>query len=259
MLFILKKTFGGLLLPLPFILILMAIALVLLWMTRWQKTGKVFFSLSWLLLLLLSLQPVADHLLRPLESEYPTYQVEGHTPVKFVVVLGGGYTYNPDWAPRSNLFGNSLPRVTEGIRIYRSNPGSKMIFTGAQAMSNPVSSAAVAGKVAESLGVPESDIILLDKPRDTQQEAQQVKTLIGEQPFVLVTSANHLPRALIFFRQQGLNPVPAPANQLAIDSPLNPWEKALPQALFLSHSERAWYETLGRIWQWMTLPAPVAK
>jgi len=259
MLFILKKTFGGLLLPLPFILILMAIALVLLWMTRWQKTGKVFFSLSWLLLLLLSLQPVADHLLRPLESEYPTYQVEGHTPVKFVVVLGGGSTYNPDWAPSSNLIGNSLPRVTEGIRIYRSNPGSKMIFTGAQAMSNPVSSAAVAGKVAESLGVPESDIILLDKPRDTQQEAQQVKTLIGEQPFVLVTSANHLPRALIFFRQQGLNPVPAPANQLAIDSPLNPWEKALPQALFLSHSERAWYETLGRIWQWMTLPAPVAK
>ncbi|PKE31507.1 envelope biogenesis factor ElyC [Rahnella sp. AA] len=259
MLFILKKTFGGLLLPLPFILILMAIALVLLWMTRWQKTGKVFFSLSWLLLLLLSLQPVADHLLRPLESEYHTYQVEGHTPVKFVVVLGGGYTYNPDWAPSSNLISNSLPRVTEGIRIYRSNPGSKMIFTGAQAMSNPVSSAAVAGKVAESLGVPESDIILLDKPRDTQQEAQQVKTLIGEQPFVLVTSANHLPRALIFFHQQGLNPIPAPANQLAIDSPLNPWEKALPQALFLSHSERAWYETLGRILQWMTLPAPVTK
>lgn len=259
MLFFLKKTVGGLLLPLPFILLMMAIALVLLWMTRWQKTGKVFFSLSWLLLLLLSLQPVADNLLRPVESGYPTYQPKAHPPVQYVVVLGGGYTYNPDWAPSSNLISNSLPRVAEGIRIYRANPGSKIVFTGAQAMTNPVSSAAVAGKVAESLGVPGSDIILLDKPRDTHQEAQQVKILAGDQPFVLVTSANHLPRALVFFRQAGLNPIPAPANQLAIDSPLNPWERALPQALFLSHSERAWYETLGRIWQWMTLPSSETK
>jgi len=259
MLFILKKTLGGLLLPLPFILLMMAVALVLLWVTRWQKTGKVFFSLSWLLLLLLSLQPVADKLLRPIESVYPTYQTQGHTPVKYVVVLGGGYTYNPAWAPSSNLISNSLPRVTEGIRIYRANPGAKMVFTGAQAMSNPMSSAAVAGKVAISLGVPESDIILLDKPKDTHQEALQVKAMMGEQPFALVTSANHLPRAIIFFRQLGLNPIPAPANQLAIDSPLNPWEKALPQALFLSHSERAWYETLGRVWQWITLPAPEAR
>ena len=252
MLFILKKTVGGLLLPLPFILLIMAVALVLLWMTRWQKTGKVCFSLSWLLLLLLSLQPVADSLLRPIESEYPTYQPQAHPPVKYVVVLGGGYTFNPDWAPSSNLISNSLPRVAEGIRIYRANPGAKLIFTGGAAMTNPVSSAAVAGKVAESLGVPESDILLLDKPKDTHEESQQVKMLIGQQPFVLVTSANHLPRAMIFFHQQGLSPIPAPANQLAIDSPLNPWERTLPQALYFSHSERAWYETLGRAWQWLS-------
>jgi len=256
MLFILKKSVGGLLLPLPLILLIMAVALVLLWLTRWQKTGKVCFLLSWLLLMLLSLQPIADRLLRPIESVYPTYQPQSHTPVNFIVVLGGGYTFNPDWAPSSNLISNSLPRVTEGIRIYCANPGAKMIFTGGRAMTNPVSSAAVAGKVAESLGVPQSDIILLDQPKDTAQEAQQVKALIGQQPFVLVTSANHLPRAMIFFQQQGLRPVPAPANQLAIDSPLNPWERALPQAFYLSHSERAWYETLGRIWQWMTRSEP---
>jgi len=64
-----------------------------------------------------------------------------------------------------------------------------------------------------------------------------------------VTSANHLPRALIFFQQQGLHPIPAPANQLAIDSPLNPWEKILPSSIYLGHSERVWYESMGRIWQ----------
>lgn len=255
MLFVLKKAVGGLLLPLPFLLLLMAFALVLLWFTRWQKAGKVCFLVSWVILLLLSLQPVADSLLRPLENTYPTYQPDAAKPVKYIVVLGGGYTYNPEWAPGSNLINNSLPRVVEGIRIYRLNPGAKLIFTGGKAISNPVSSAEVAAKVAISLGVPESDIIKVDTPRDTQEEAQQVKRLIGQQPMVLVTSANHLPRAMIFFEQQGLTPVPAPANQLAIDSPLNPWERILPSPLFLSHSERIWYETLGRAWQWLSSPS----
>lgn len=72
MLFTLKKVIGGMLLPLPFLLLMMGIGVVLLWFSRFQKTGKVFISLSWLTLFLLSLQPVADHLLRPIENSYPT-------------------------------------------------------------------------------------------------------------------------------------------------------------------------------------------
>ncbi|MFZ4832684.1 envelope biogenesis factor ElyC [Rouxiella sp. Mn2063] len=253
MLFALKKFIGSLLMPLPLILIVMAIALLLLWFTHHQKAGKIIFSLSWLFLGLLSLQPVADWLLRPLENTYPTYQ--SHSKVDYIVVLGGGYTFNPQWAPSSNLINNSLPRLAEGLRIYRQNPGAKIIFTGGKSAENSLSSAETSALVAESLGVPADDIITLDKPKDTRQEAQQVALRIGKQPFVLVTSASHLPRAMIFFEQQGLHPLPAPANQLAIDSPLNSWEKITPQSLYLSHSERAWYETLGRLWQWM-LPAP---
>jgi uncharacterized SAM-binding protein YcdF (DUF218 family) len=79
----------------------------------------------------LSLQPVADGLLRPIENKYPTWQ--GNQKVAYIVVLGGGYTWDPDWAPSSNLINNSLPRLNEGIRLWLANPGSKMIFTGAAA------------------------------------------------------------------------------------------------------------------------------
>jgi uncharacterized SAM-binding protein YcdF (DUF218 family) len=246
MLFNLKKFIGGLMMPLPALLLLMGLALLLLWFTRWQKSGKVMLSLSWLLLLLLSLQPVADRLLKPLESNYPTYR--GNGPIDYIVVLGGGYTYNPDWAPSSNLLNNSLPRVTEGVRLYLSHPGSKMVFTGGKGAKTQ-SSAATAALVAESLGVPASDIVLVDRPRDTEQEAVEVAKLVGKQPFALVTSANHLPRAMRFFEAQGLHPVPAPANQLAITSPLNIWDRVMPSAMFLGHSERAAYETLGSLWQ----------
>lgn len=247
MLFTLKKFLGGLLLPLPFFLLLIGFSILLLWFSRRQKTAKILLTFSWLGLLLVSLQPVADRLLAPLESHYPTYQ--NTTPVDYIVVLGGSYTYNPHWAPSSNLINNSLPRVTEGVRIYRQNPGAKLIFTGGKAANNPVASARVAGMVAESLGVPAADIIMIENGRDTEDEAQLIADLIGQRKMALVTSANHLPRAIVWFENLGLKPIPAPANQLAVTTALNPWEKALPSANYLSHSERAWYETLGRWWQ----------
>ena len=114
MLFTLKKYLGGMMLPLPLLLLLMAVGIALLWFSRFQRTGKLCVSLGWLLLLLLSLQPVADSLLKPIEDKYPTWR--GEKRVQYVVVLGGGYTWNPDWAPSSNLINNSLPRLTEGIR-----------------------------------------------------------------------------------------------------------------------------------------------
>ncbi|EFJ3306123.1 envelope biogenesis factor ElyC [Escherichia coli] len=249
MLFTLKKVIGNMLLPLPLMLLIIGAGLALLWFSRFQKTGKIFISIGWLALLLLSLQPVADRLLRPIESTYPTWN--NSQKVDYIVVLGGGYTWNPQWAPSSNLINNSLPRLNEGIRLWRENPGSKLIFTGGVAKTNTVSTAEVGARVAQSLGVPREQIITLDLPKDTEEEAAAVKQAIGDAPFLLVTSASHLPRAMIFFQQEGLNPLPAPANQLAIDSPLNPWERAIPSPVWLMHSDRVGYETLGSIWQWL--------
>ncbi|WP_449556818.1 envelope biogenesis factor ElyC [Huaxiibacter chinensis] len=249
MLFTLKKYIGGMMLPLPLLLSLIALGLLLVWFSRFQKSGKIIISFGWLMLLLLSLQPVADGLLRPIENKYPTWQ--GKQKVEYVVVLGGGYTWDPNWAPSSNLINNSLPRLNEGIRLWMANPGSKMIFTGAAAKTNPVSTAEAGARVAESLGVPRSAIITLDSPKDTEEEAAAVKQAIGDAPFLLVTSASHLPRAMIFFEQAGLHPLPAPANQLAIEAPLNPWEKLIPSPAWLMHSDRVGYETLGRLWQWL--------
>lgn len=247
MLFIIKKIVGGLLLPLPFLLLIMGFSILLLWFSRWQKSAKILLSLSWIGLFLLSLQPVADRLLAPLENQYQTYN--NTTPVEYIVVLGGGYTYNPDWAPSSNLINNSLPRVTEGIRQYLAHPNAKLVFTGGNAQGNPVTSAEVAAKVAQSLGVARQDIITIGDVSDTEQEADAIAKLVGKSPFLLVTSANHLPRAIIFFQQHGLKPIPVPANQLAIQSPLNIWEKIIPSPYYLSHSQRVWYETLGSWWQ----------
>ena len=74
MLFTLKKYIGGMMLPLPLLLLLIALGLALIWFSRFQKSGKSLVTVGWLALLLLSLQPVADGLLRPIENTCPTWQ-----------------------------------------------------------------------------------------------------------------------------------------------------------------------------------------
>ncbi len=46
MLFTLKKVIGGMLLPLPLMLLMIGVGLVLVWFSRFQKTGKVFISVG---------------------------------------------------------------------------------------------------------------------------------------------------------------------------------------------------------------------
>ncbi len=87
--------------------------------------------------------------------------------------------------------------------------------------------------MARALGVPRSDIIVLSRPKDTEEEALAVKRAIGDAPFLLVTSASHLPRAMIFFRHAGLDPLPAPANQLAVSLAAQSVGRAIPSPVWL--------------------------
>ena len=74
--------------------------------------------MGWLALLLLSLQPVADGLLRPIENTYPTWQEIRRWAISWCWAAG---IRDPNWAPSSNLINNSLPRLNEGIRLWLAN------------------------------------------------------------------------------------------------------------------------------------------
>ncbi|MFC0180569.1 envelope biogenesis factor ElyC [Thorsellia kenyensis] len=250
--FVLKKLVGGLVQPLPLVILLLVLGVVLLWLKKSQVFAKIAVTAGTVSLLLMSLQPVSSPLLSKIEAPFATFDkatiLAQHPNIKYIVVLGGGHTYNPQWAPSSNVLNNSLPRIVEGIRIHLSIPNSQLIFTGGAAL-NKQSAAKSAEDIALSLGVLKDNVVLADLPRDTVEEALAVKSIVGDSEFILVTSANHLPRATDIFKAQGLNPLPMPANQLAITTDLPFYEKWFPRALYLSHFERVWYEYLGQMWQ----------
>jgi uncharacterized SAM-binding protein YcdF (DUF218 family) len=98
-------------------------------------------------------------------------------------------------------------------------------------------------QLAQDLGVGRQDMILEAQPRDTEDEARLIAPIVGQQPFILVTEASHMPRALALFRKQGTHPIADPAGFRTGHRPA-----VAPDAEDLRGSERAVYEYLGLAW-----------
>ena len=102
-------------------------------------------------------------------------------------------------------------------------------------------------KLALALGVKKENIHLEPTPKDTQDEARAAKKYIGDRPFIVVTSASHMKRALKFFYKEGLTPLPAPTNHLA--NIRHPNYTGLFSISALRKSNLVWHEMLGLLWQ----------
>jgi len=126
--------------------------------------------------------------------------------VKWVVVLGGGQNNHPQLPVTNQISPESLVRLTEAVRIYRAIPGSKIILSG-DAIFNRVTEAETLSKTAVIMNINPRDLVLEDKSTDTEEEARYIQKIIGKDPFILVTSAFHMPRSMALFQKQGLSPI----------------------------------------------------
>ena len=212
--FILKKIISASLYPLPLSILLSFLGLYLLWFTTKQKTGKIVVSVGLAILTLFIYSIIANRLLRPLERKYDTFEIvvsetEDKPTIKFVVVLGGGHTSDPELPLLSQMNTHPVIRLMEGIRIYRKFPGSRLLLSGGSGF-DLISEAEMMARVAREMGVPDRDIILESKSKDTRDEALFIKPMVGNEPFVLVTTASHIPRSMALFKKLGMNPIPSP-------------------------------------------------
>ena len=242
MLFTLKKLVSVFLMPFSIALILLFIATIFLLFNRYKK-AKFFLSIGFLWLFLISYQPFANSLIKPLESKYNSY-LEVNPKIEYVLVLGAGHKSNEKRSVMSQMSKTSLARLNEGIRIYKQLENAKLILSG-YGGEDIVPHAIMAKKAAISLGINENSILIQEKAKDTVEEAMYAKKTIKDKSFILVTSALHMPRAMEIFATFGLKPIAAPADFL---SDISSEYSKLPEDRYLLKTTAAIHEYLGQIW-----------
>jgi uncharacterized SAM-binding protein YcdF (DUF218 family) len=207
MYFVLSKTVGFLAVPSNAIMLIIILGL-LLWPTRYGRSGKRLTVIGTLLLLIAGVSPIGTALLVPLENRFPQWNATGPEP-DGIVVLGGGVFNSYVSAWRQQLTeGGSVGRLLAAIDLARRYPAPRIVFSGGSPglMSSRIREADFATRFLERYGV-ERDRILVDRnARDTRENAVNAKRLADPQPgqrWVLVTSAEHMPRAVESFRAAG--------------------------------------------------------
>lgn len=243
-LFFLKKLIGAMLAPLPLFFVIFIFG-VLLMRTAFSKAGKGLITVSVFWLFLSAWPPFAKWIMEPLENAYPKYQ---NQKVDTVVVLGGWHQSDERVPVTSVLSGFSTSRLLEGIRIAQLNPGSTLYLSGYTGFTDEISNAEAMKSLAMVLGVDETVIHTEGRPLDTYEEAIYIKKFVQQKPFVLVTSASHMRRAMALMQGQGLNPIAAPTNYLAKDNGKRSFFSYWPSSGAMRTTYVAIHEWVGYLW-----------
>ncbi|NMP17433.1 ElyC/SanA/YdcF family protein [Thalassotalea sp. Y01] len=243
--FLLKKLIGQLLQPMILILFLMLLALLLFHSRR--HVARVSLFLATLFLFGFSFIGVSNSLIAPYEQRYPTFSQQQQR-LDYIVILGCGHTSDDTLGASQQLQICSLQRMVEGMRVANLHPEATIITSGA-AFYDSTSNAQKVKQALIELGF-SGDIITNDQAKDTEDEAMLLMPRLTNTHFALVTNANHMPRAMTYFEQQGLTPIAAPTGYFVKQGPLN-WQDYFPDANQLHKTETFFYEFFGQIWQWL--------
>jgi uncharacterized SAM-binding protein YcdF (DUF218 family) len=160
-----------------------------------------------------------------------------------IVVLGGGDVYG--WMARSDVNAEALPysRVAAGARAWQADRAPLVILSGGR--GGRTTEAAGMARAMLRLGVPRSALLLEQRSRDTRDNALYTARLArsrGVQHVLLVTSAVHMPRASLWFRDAGIGVTPIPVPE---PSPRTGGARWLPSRGALWRSGRALKEYAG--------------
>ncbi len=244
--FILKKIVSWSLMPIPLGMALILIALFFLVRNKKRKAiGILTAAFVWFSLL--SYTPFANYMLYQFESAYPPL-LQAPREVRYIYVLGGGHKSDNALPITSQVYDDAIIRLNEAIRLYHQlDEKATIIVSGYSGFYSDIPHANMQQKLAVALGINPENITLRPKPMDTQEEAKAAKELLRDKPFILVTSAFHMDRAMRWFRQEGLNPVPAPAHHFTSSNQTAYWGFFSSHALMMS--THAFHEALGVLWQ----------
>jgi uncharacterized SAM-binding protein YcdF (DUF218 family) len=245
MLFALQKIIWFLVLPPASLILLMLFGMVMSGKRR--RLRRLFIFSGVFLLYLLSLGPVADTLLKPLESAaHPLKGPPG--PADAVVVPGGG-SVDRSWigappVPNSETY----TRLVTGVELAKKKNIPLVLAGGnGEPFATTLNDADVMAKAAYAMGMPPDRVIIENRSKNTPENAREVRKLLKGNRIILATSAYYMKRAVAMFTRQGFSVIPAPAYHLA-QTRKRGFALLIPRAQNLAASSTALAEWMSLAW-----------
>lgn len=197
---------------------------------------------------LLGFEALPHALLRPLENRYPVPNPEAVARHVGVIVLGGATQNHATYLAHGQVpLGEAAERLTVSRALLRQHPQLTLVFSGGEGrvMVTGVTESELARIFYAEQGVDTSRVQLEAASRTTRENARQVAALLGlrcQEPWLLVTSAWHMPRSMAEFEAMNCKVTPYPVDFRTGDA--TPWtEYSLARSLLLWQT--ALHEWLG--------------
>lgn len=241
--------------PMVWVLLLMAAGLIV---TRWVR-GRKLFKLGWylllagaMILLIFSLDPVANRLVYSLEHRYASPSPEALASIDIIVVLGGGLYPSGLLREHAELAREAYPRLYHGVQYFKDSGADMIAFCGGPPGSGVESEAETMRAMALSLGVPGDRIVIEPDSRNTRENAANLARILPAaegRRIGLVTSAMHMMRSKWIFERMfpydTIVPMPV---YFTYDPACWTPEKITPTVGHLERSTMALHEWIGIAW-----------
>jgi uncharacterized SAM-binding protein YcdF (DUF218 family) len=235
MVFFLRKLIEALLLPLGISVFLMVLGIFL--RRRWISFAGTAT------LIVFSMPITGGLILRPLERSYELKTVASAPVADAIVVLSGGVVRGI--APPGVQWGETANRYFTGFDLAMAGKAKFIVFTGAETGNPGPSQGAIMRQVAIHNGFPAERIVVTPNVLTTEDEALKVSQIPGVHSILLVTSALHMPRAVLLFRANGFDVSPFPTDIHTSALPRLTLLAFVPGSLALQRSEEALREYYG--------------
>lgn len=208
--FVISKLFTVLLSPVLWIVI------IFLWgfFTKKEKRRKNCFTAGIVMLLFFSNPFIINRLI--LTYQEKRYAVAKNEVYSAGILLGGFVGMND--ADKQVYYGEAADRFIQTAELYKTGHISKIIIaagSGSIFQDKPFREADFAQEQLINLCIAPADVFADRNSRNTIENAENAKKIIDslqlKPPYLLITSAIHMPRAIRTFKKAGLEVKPFPA------------------------------------------------
>ncbi len=163
---------------------------------------------------LIAVLPIDRWMIEPLEDRFPQV-IAPPAHVDGIIVLGGAVDTERTADRGIPSLNWAAERMTAFVGLARRYPQARLVYTGGSGELVPGSlkETDVARALFTDLGVDQTRMIYEDQSRTTFENAEFSRRLVKPKPgevWILVTSANHMPRSVGVFRHVGWDVLPWP-------------------------------------------------